>query len=55
MISVVDDAIPELDEVFCVSLILPQGGAEIGEIPEGIITLIYIICSRASIALLLYV
>ena len=53
MITIVDDAIPELDEVFCVSLILPRGGAEIGDIPEGMITLTTYtkICSKASIAI----
>ena len=35
VVSIVDDAIPELDEMFCVSLILPEGGAVIGDIPEG--------------------
>lgn len=36
VINVVDDAVPELNEVFCVSLVLPEGGAVVGEIPEGI-------------------
>ena len=36
VISIIDDNIPELEEEFCVSLILPEGGAVIGDIPEGI-------------------
>lgn len=40
VISIVDDALPELNEIFCVSLILPEGGAVIGEIPEGNIPII---------------
>ena len=36
VVSIVDDDVPELDEVFCVSLILPEGGAVLGDIPEGI-------------------
>lgn len=35
VINVVDDAVPELNEVFCISLVLPEGGAVVGEIPEG--------------------
>lgn len=37
VINIVDDNLPELSEVFCVSLVLPEGGAEVGEVPEGII------------------
>ena len=36
VVSIVDDSVPELNEVFCISLILPEGGAVIGDIPEGI-------------------
>lgn len=35
VINVVDDTLPELNEVFCIRLVLPEGGAEVGEVPEG--------------------
>ena len=34
-IGIVDDEVPELSEVFCVRLILPEGGAVLGDIVEG--------------------
>ena len=37
VINIVDDNLPELNEVFCISLALPEGGAVVGEVPEGII------------------
>ena len=36
VVTIVDDPEPELDEVFCVSLILPEGEVDIGGIAEGI-------------------
>ena len=38
VVTIVDDDLPELHETFCVSLILPEGDVEIGNIPEGIAT-----------------
>lgn len=34
-IGIVDDEVPELSEVFCIRLILPEGGAVLGDIVEG--------------------
>lgn len=42
VVSIIDDSVPELNEVFCISLVLPNGGAVIGDIPEG--GLIYFAC-----------
>ena len=53
MISIVEDDIPELDEVFCVSLILPRGGAEIGDFPEGTY-IIHIKYAQSSTAVHVY-
>ena len=38
VVTIIDDDLPELHETFCVSLILPEGDVEIGDIPEGIYT-----------------
>ena len=38
VVTIVDDDLPELHETFCVSLILPEGDVEVGDIPEGILT-----------------
>ena len=56
VISIVEDVIPELDEIFCVSLILPRGGAEIGDFPEGIYIVYHThtVCSGTSIAVHMY-
>ena len=35
LVTIVDDALPELGESFCISLILPEGNVEIGDTPEG--------------------
>lgn len=37
VINVVDDDLPELNEAFCIRLVLPEGGAVVGEVPEGIV------------------
>lgn len=34
-ITIIDDAIPEVDESFCVQLSLPEGGATLGRIPQS--------------------